>query len=183
MHTITALSAEDFPGRVDALAGLLAEVVADGHSLGFRAPFGRAEAAEWWRAQGAAVAGGDRRVWVAEGPGGVTGTVSLALEGKPNGRHRAEILKLMVHRDARGQGLGRALLAAAEESAARSGARLLLLDTETGSAAERVYHRAGWTRYGVVPEYAASPGGDLKDCSFFFKRLPWPAPAPRGARL
>ncbi|MDG4865730.1 GNAT family N-acetyltransferase, partial [Streptomyces sp. T-3] len=109
---------------------------------------------------------------VARSPAGrLVGTVSLALEAKPNGRHRAEIVKLMVHGEARGQGLGRRLLAGAEEAAASAGVRLLLLDTEADSAADGLYRRAGWTRYGVVPEYAASPAGMLRDCSFYFKRV------------
>ena len=102
------------------------------------------------------------------------GTVSLALESRPNGRHRAEVVKLMVHPSARGRGLARALLATAEAAAAAAGADLLLLDTETDSSAEHLYRSAGWTRYGVVPGYAADPHGTLRDCSFFYKR---PAPA------
>lgn len=171
MHTITRLSPDDFPGSVPGLAGVLADTVAAGASLGFVAPFGPPEAAAWWQARRPAVADGSLTVWVARGPGGIAGTVSLVQEPKANGRHRAEVVKLMVHRDARGKGLGRALLTTAEQAAARAGATLLLLDTETGSAAESLYHAAGWTRYGVVPDYAADPEGALRDCSFFYKRL------------
>ncbi|MEW9528261.1 N-acetyltransferase family protein [Microbispora sp. NPDC049125] len=175
MHTITRLSADDFGSNVTGLADLLADAVADGSSLGFLHPFGRDDAAAWWRARQPAVSDGSLTVWVARAPGVVTGpvigTVSLALEGKPNGRHRAEILKLMVHRDARGKGLGRALLTTAEQAAGRAGATLLLLDTVTGSAADRLYHAGGWTRYGVVPGYAAAPDGPLEDCSFYYKQL------------
>jgi GNAT superfamily N-acetyltransferase len=78
----------------------------------------------------------------------------------------------MVHQAARGRGLGRALLATAERAAAASGVTLLLLDTATGGAAERLYQAAGWTRFGVVPGYATDPDGKLEDSSFFYKRLP-----------
>lgn len=171
MHTITRLSADDFPGSVKGLAELLVDLVSEGHSLGFVAPFDHDAAAAWWRAQEPAIADGSRSMWIARNAGDITGTVSLALEHKPNGRHRAEILKLMVHRTARGQGLGRGLLATAEQAAARAGATLLLLDTETGSAADHLYPTAGWTRYGVVPGYAASPAGTLQDASFYYKQL------------
>ncbi|WP_055587128.1 GNAT family N-acetyltransferase [Streptacidiphilus griseoplanus] len=171
MHTVTRLSPEAFRDSLTELAHLLAEVVAEGSSLGFRAPFDPHAAEAWWRTRQPAVDDGSLAVWTARGPAGVTGTVSLALEGKPNGRHRAEVLKLMVHRAARGQGLARRLLATAEEAAARAGATLLLLDTETGSAADRLYPAAGWTRYGVVPDYAADPSGALRDCSFYYKQL------------
>jgi ribosomal protein S18 acetylase RimI-like enzyme len=150
---------------LDGLAALLADAVDGGASLNFVRPFGVAEARAWWRAQN----GGE--VWVADGGGTVTGTVTLLREAKPNGRHRGEILKLIVHRSARGRGLGRRLLATAERSAAASGVTLLLLDTESGSAAEHLYASAGWTRYGVVPGYAADPHGVPRDCSFFYKVL------------
>jgi GNAT superfamily N-acetyltransferase len=98
--------------------------------------------------------------------------VSLALEGKPNGRHRGEVVKLMVRRDSRGRGLARALLTTAEDAAVRAGLTLLLLDTATGSAADHLYRDTGWTRYGVVPGYAADPAGSLEACSFYYKQLP-----------
>ncbi|MCO5996951.1 GNAT family N-acetyltransferase [Actinoallomurus rhizosphaericola] len=171
MHPITRLSAAEYTARVPDLADLLLDAVAGGHSLGFVEPFERGAALDWWRARTPAVADGSLLVWACPGPRGVDGTVGLALESKPNGRHRAEVVKLMVHRDARGRGLGRALLATAERAAAELGAGLLLLDTETGSVAESLYTTAGWTRYGVVPDYASDPSGALRDCSFFYKRL------------
>ncbi|MBG0815460.1 GNAT family N-acetyltransferase [Planomonospora sp. ID82291] len=170
-HTITRLSAEEFRDSVRELAGLLADAVDGGSSLGFLAPLDRDAAAVWWRDREPAVADGSLAVWVSRGAGGVDGTVGLAFEGRANGRNRAEVVKLMVHRRARGRGLGRGLLAAAERAAAEAGATLLLLDTETGSAADHLYGAAGWTRYGVVPDYAADPAGSLRDCSFYYKRI------------
>ncbi|WP_347702513.1 GNAT family N-acetyltransferase [Nonomuraea sp. B12E4] len=171
MHTIARLSAAEFGDSIDDLAALLVDAVDSGASVGFLTPFGHAEAAAWWRAQARAVADGRLMVWVSRDGSGVHATVSLALAAKPNARHRAEIVKLMVHRDARGRGLSRALLATAERAALAAGADLLLLDTETGSTAEHVYLTGGWTRYGIVPDYAGSPDGTLQDCSFFYKRL------------
>jgi ribosomal protein S18 acetylase RimI-like enzyme len=175
LHTITRLSAEDFRASVKSLADLLVDAVTGGASLGFRTPFDQDAAAAWWHAQQPAVTDGGLTVWVGHGPHGMAGTVSLVRERKPNGRHRAEIVKLMVHRDARGQGLARALLATAEQAAARAGITLLLLDTATGTAADHLYRDTGWTRYGIVPGYAADPAGTLEDCSFYYKRL---APSP-----
>jgi GNAT superfamily N-acetyltransferase len=172
VHTITHLAPEDFHDNLQGLAEILADAVADGSSLGFLSPFDRDAAAAWWRSQAPAVSGGSLLLWAArDGRGDVLGTVGLACPGKPNGRHRAEVVKLMVHRRARGRGLGRALLATAEEAAVRSGISLLMLDTESGSVAEHLYHAAGWTRYGVVPGYAADPAGTPRECSFFYKRL------------
>jgi len=183
LHTIARLSADDFHDSVKSLADIFVDAVAGGSSLGFLAPFDQNAAAAWWRAQQPAVADGSLAVWVAHGPDGIAGTVSLVLEHKPNGRHRATIVKLMVHRDARGQGLGRALLTAAEQAAAGAGVALLLLDTETGSAADHLYRSAGWIRYGIVPDYAADPAGSLQDCSFYYNHLTPPTAPGCGPRV
>jgi ribosomal protein S18 acetylase RimI-like enzyme len=172
---IERLDAAAFPGSVDGLAEVLADAVDDGSSLGFLAPFGHEAAAGWWRAQAQGVADGSLIIWVARtraAKGRIVATVTLAPEHRPNGRHRAHVLKLIVHRDARGRGLARALLATAESAAAEAGVTLLLLDTETGGAAERLYLSEGWTRFGVVPRYAAAPDGSLRKCGFFYRDVP-----------
>jgi hypothetical protein len=48
---------------------------------------------------------------------------------------------------------------------------LLVLDTVTGDAAERLYTRLGWTRVGVIPGYALYPDGRPCDTTVFFKAL------------
>ncbi|QKW20368.1 GNAT family N-acetyltransferase [Kitasatospora sp. NA04385] len=160
------------PEDLDALVELLLDAVADGASVGFLAGTGPAEAAAWWAALGPSVAAGTRLLWVAEDAAGrLLGTVSLVREEKPNGRHRAEVAKLLVHRDARGAGLGRRLLAHAEDAARARGVTLLLLDTQTGSAAEHLYRSAGWTPFGTVPGHAATPDGTLADTTYYYKRL------------
>ncbi|MFD4628558.1 GNAT family N-acetyltransferase [Streptomyces sp. NPDC058284] len=159
----------------DSLGDLLVATVRSGASLGFLADLDRATAAAWWRGLDAVVGDGRLGIWVArdaEGrPGRVAGTVSVAFVDKPNGRHRAEIVKLMVHPGARGQGLARALLTTAEEAAAAAGVTLLVLDTETGSPAESLYGKAGWTRSGTIPDYATDPAGNLHPTTLFHKRL------------
>ncbi|GGQ41442.1 GNAT family N-acetyltransferase [Streptomyces mutabilis] len=157
--------------RLDRLAGLLSDTVESGASVGFLAPLGHAQAVAWWRGRVAEVAAGRLAVWVAREGERVTGTVSLALPDKPNSRHRAELVKLMVARETRGRGLGRGLLATAEEAAAAAGITLLHLDTETGSPAEHLYRSAGWTRAGTIPDYAADPGGELRPTTLYFKRV------------
>ncbi|MFD7133391.1 GNAT family N-acetyltransferase [Streptomyces sp. NPDC059894] len=169
--TPTRLDAARLLDRTEGLADLLVDTVDGGASVGFLAPLDRAEAVAWWTRRQAAVAAGHLVVWTAHDGDRVLGTVSLALTDRPNGRHRAELVKLMVHRDARGRGLGRALLTAAEEAAAASGVTLLHLDTETGSPAEHLYRTAGWTRAGVIPDYAADPAGVLRPTSLYFKQV------------
>ncbi|MFI6805131.1 GNAT family N-acetyltransferase [Streptomyces luteogriseus] len=158
--------------RAAELADLLTGTVNGGASVGFLAPLGRAEALAWWEGRAADVAAGRLAVWAACDGGQVLGTVSLAFPDKTNSRHRAELVKLMVHPEARGRGLGRGLLATAEAAAVAAGVTLLHLDTETGSPAEHLYRSSGWTSIGAIPDYAADPGGVLRPTTIYYKRLP-----------
>lgn len=169
--TVSRLDSGALLDLLPQLADLLIDVVDGGASVGFLAPLDHADAVAWWRERADAVAAGQLAVWAAYDGDRVTGTVGLALADKPNSRHRAELVKLMVHRHARGQGLGRRLLTTAEEAAAEAGITLLHLDTETDSPAERLYATAGWTRLGDIPDYAASPDGELRPTTIYFKPL------------
>ncbi|MFE7837281.1 GNAT family N-acetyltransferase [Streptomyces sp. NPDC057474] len=156
---------------IEELADLLVDTVNGGASIGFLAPLDRAAAVAWWQERVEAASAGGLAVWVACDGDRVVGTVGLVFPDKPNSRHRAELVKLMVHRQGRGQGLGRALLATAERAAVDAGATLLHLDTETDSPAERLYDRAGWTRIGTIPDYAADPRGTLRPTSIYYKQV------------
>lgn len=169
MTAVVRLTAAEVLARAGELACLLTDTVDGGASVGFLAPLDRASAVAWWEARAAAVSAGRVAVWVARPAGRVLGTVGLAFPEHPNSRHRAELVKLMVHRDGRGQGLGRMLLATAEQAAAAAGVTLLHLDTETGSPAETLYLSAGWTRLGAIPDYAATPSGVLRPTTIFYK--------------
>ncbi|OAH12460.1 GNAT family N-acetyltransferase [Streptomyces jeddahensis] len=168
---IQRLSATELLAAADTLGDLLSDVVADGSSLGFLVPFSPDEAAEWWRSLAPAVADDRLAVWTARDGDRVIGTVSIAFADKPNGRHRAEINKLMVHRTARGRGLGRTLLTAAEHAAAAAGVTLMILDTQTASPAESLYRTAGWTQAGVIPDFATDPSGTLHPTTLFYKHV------------
>jgi len=168
---VSRLDLRELHARVDELADLLVDTVDGGASVGFLAPLDRAEALAWWKERVAGVAAGQLAVWAAHDGDRVAGTVGLVFPDKPNSRHRAELVKLMVHREARGQGLGRRLLTTAEEAATAAGITLLHLDTETDSPAEHLYRVAGWTRIGAIPDYAAAPDGVLRPTSIYFKNL------------
>ncbi|MFP8941535.1 GNAT family N-acetyltransferase [Streptomyces fenghuangensis] len=167
---ITRLPATEIPAAARELADLLRDAVEGGSSIGFLAPLDPAEAAAWWEGLAPEVADGRTAVWAARGGGRILGTVQLRFCGMPNGRHRAEMAKLIVHRDARGRGLGRRLLATAEQEAAGAGISLLVLDTQTGSPAERLYRSAGWTEAGTIPDYAADTEGVLRPTTLFHKK-------------
>ena len=162
IRRVAAVPAED-------LADVLVDAVDGGASVGFLAGLERAEAAEWWSRLEPAVVDGTLLLWVAEVDGRVVGTVQVRLAALPNARHRAELAKLLVHRSARGRGVGRELMRAAERGAAEAGASLLVLDTETGSRAEGIYTSLGWTAVGVIPDYALDPEGKLAPTTILYK--------------
>ena len=97
--------------------------------------------------------------------------MQLILAPQENQAHRADLSKMLVHHRARRQGLGAALLRAAEAEARRIGRTLLTLDTEAGSAGERLYTRLGWIRFGQVPGYATSADGSRREAATFFYRM------------
>ncbi|MFF2995227.1 GNAT family N-acetyltransferase [Streptomyces sp. NPDC057950] len=171
MTAVSRLSAAEVLAQTDELACLLIGTVEGGASVGFLAPLDHASAVAWWEGRAAEVAAGHVAVWVAHGADRMLGTVGLAFPDKPNSRHRAELVKLMVHPDGRGRGLGRTLLTTAERAAAAAGVTLLHLDTETDSPAETLYLSAGWTRLGAIPDYATTPSGVLRPTTVFYKRV------------
>jgi ribosomal protein S18 acetylase RimI-like enzyme len=171
MTTPVRLAAIDLVTHTPSLAELLVDAVDDGASVGFLAPLAVDEAAEWWATQTAAIRNNRTVIWATLDATGITGTIQLRPASAPNGRHRAELTKLLVHRRARGNGLARELLATAEHFAAASGRTLLTLDTQSGSAAERLYKNAGWTESGTIPDYAADPTGRLQPTTLFHKHV------------
>ena len=158
-------------GEIEALVDLLIDCVDGGASVGFVLPLTRERARSFWRRTADAVASGRRILLVAADGAGLCGTVQLILDQPDNGPHRADVAKMLVHRRARRQGLGASLLRAAEDAARAAGRTLLVLDTETGSDAERLYSRLGWVRVGEIPGYALLPAGGLGGTTYFYREL------------
>jgi GNAT superfamily N-acetyltransferase len=77
---------------------------------------------------------------------------------------------MLVHRRARRQGVGAALLVAAERVAREHGKTLLVLDTASNDA-ERLYERQGWVRVGSIPGYALLPDGGLCATTIYYRAL------------
>ena len=168
---VEELLSADVLAHAGDLADVLVDAVEGGASVGFLAPLPHAHAVAWWKSRAAGVANGVLAVWAARVDGRIAGTVQVSFTTTPNGTHRAEVVKLLVLRGFRGRGLGRELLATAEKGAAAHGASLLVLDTQTGSPAEGLYRAAGWTEAGVIPDFAADPGGVLRPTTLFYKRV------------
>ncbi|MES2177790.1 MAG: GNAT family N-acetyltransferase [Gemmatimonadota bacterium] len=156
---------------VEQLTDVLLDCVTGGASVSFMLPLTRERATTFWRGVALGVAEGKRALVVAEDDQGVCGTVQLMFDLPENQPHRADLAKMLVHRRARRQGLGEALMRSAESAARESGKTLLVLDTVTGGDAERLYARLGWERVGVIPGYALFPDGGLCDTTVFFRQL------------
>lgn len=156
--------------HVDGLVEVTIDCVEGGASVGFMDPLSRERAASFWRRVGQGVAAGERALLVGVDAQGLCGTVHLVLGQPENQPHRADLTKMLVHRRARRQGLGAALLVAAEAIARECGKTLLVLDTASPEA-ERLYARAGWRRVGVIPSYALLPGGGLCATTLFYRDL------------
>ena len=171
MTDIRILDAEAARSAIPDLCEILSDGINSGASLGFMLPFTPDDAATYWREIADAVAAGSIILAVAEHEGRIVGTVQVGLASKPNQPHRGDLMKLLVHRSARGLGLSRKLMAAVEEEAARRGRTLLVLDTATGSEAEAIYPRFGWERVGVIPDYALWPQGGYCGTTLFYKRI------------
>ena len=171
-HSVKLLTPPQAQARRVALVDLLVDAVEGGASVNFVWPMTRTKAEAWWDGALASHARGERLIFAAEAAGRLDGTVQLILAPQENQAFRADLAKLLVHCRARRQGLGATLMRAAEEEARRIGRTLLTLDTEVGSAAERLYARLGWTKYGEVPGYAMRADNRSRDaCSFFYKAL------------
>ena len=78
---------------------------------------------------------------MAEDTEGICGTVQLVFDLPENQPHRADLAKMQVRRRARRQGLGAALMRAAEATARECGKTLLVLDAVTAGDAARRYER------------------------------------------
>jgi len=168
---IISLDAPVADTALDQLAAVLVDCVEGGASVSFMSPFSHADALAFFRKVAGSVASDDTVLLVARLDGKIVGTVQLGLDTPPNQPHRADLKKMLVHRSARGRGIGAALMAQVEDEARRRSRWLLVLDTVPGENGYRLYRRAGWTEIGSIPDYAMFPDGRLCDTAIFWKRL------------
>jgi GNAT superfamily N-acetyltransferase len=157
---------------VEGLADVLLDCVEGGASVSFMWPLRRTAALDFWHGVAQGVARGERALLVAEDSAArIVGTVQLILAQPENQPHRADVAKMLVHRDARRRGVAQRLLAELDTVARSAGKTVLVLDTVTGGDAERLYQRAGWQRVGDVPNYALTPDGAFCSTTFYYRHL------------
>ena len=157
--------------QIGELADVLIDCVEGGASVSFMHPLTSEGAIAFWRHVAQGVIAGERALLVAEDSRGICGTVQLVLKQPENQPHRADLAKMLVHRRARRQGLGAALMRAAEDLGRECGKTLLVLDAVTGGDASRLYARLGWERVGDIPGYALFPQGGLCGTTYYYRGL------------
>lgn len=160
--------------HIQGLSDLLIECVEGGASVSFMAPLTRERAERFWQNVAQGVAAGDRALLVVQDDQGICGTVQLILNLPENQPHRADLCKMLVHRRARRQGLGAALMQAAESLARDCRRTLLVLDAVTNGDAARLYERLGWVRVGDVPNFALMPDGAPCSTTYYYRNLQEP---------
>jgi acetyltransferase len=168
---IELFSEEQAKPLLTQLIGLLQDSVHNGASVGFLPPLDANVAKKYWLETLNEVSQGKRLLLVSTEKGNVLGMVHLALVMKPNALHRAEVQKLVVHTRFRNRGIARALMKAAEDVARKEGRTLLVLDTEQGSSAETLYLKCGYTRAGIIPQYALGAHRSFISTVVFYKLI------------
>ena len=173
-HSIERLIPPVADSDLRELAHLLMDAVESGAAVSFLASLTLEQAEHWWRSTMALVQPGAIFL-VARDEEGIAGTVQLHPAWAPNQPHRAEIVKLLVHRRSRRKHLGTQLMHAIEREARGAGFTLLTLDAKRGEAAEQLYRHTGWIAAGTIPDYALDPNGTPHDAVIFYKPLHPPA--------
>ena len=154
------------------LVQLLAEVIEDGGSMGFFADVTTTELNKFWAYEFSKVRSGVNVLVCAMDPEDICVAAGiLTFETKANGRHRADVRKLMTHPQYRHMGIASQILTRLETIASERGVHLLSLRTKEGSAASVLYSHMGWTLMGSVPNYAAGPDRSPHSVSFYYKEL------------
>ena len=170
---INTLSAADIQTSMSQLVALFQDALDSGAALGFLPPLSTEAATAYWQRVAEGVQTGALVLLVARDATTheIVGTVQLAPAPQSNGRHRAEVMKMMVHRRARRRGVARQLLHALEAEARLRGRTTLVLDTRAGDVAEPLYQSVGYRMAGTIPDFAQSADGSLHATVLYYKLL------------
>lgn len=171
MIQIAPITALD-EATLNDLTDTLCRVVEAGASIGFFAPLRAEEAQRYWRKAYQEYQAAERIILVAKDEHGrVIGSGQYAGAKSANGKHRAEVQKILVHPDNQRQGVGTKLMQALEQHALAHGRELLVLDTKQGDLGELLYVRAGYKAVGSIPGYTRTPHGKPQATVIYYKHL------------
>ncbi|KAI1754094.1 acyl-CoA N-acyltransferase [Xylaria castorea] len=99
------------------------------------------------------------------------GVVMLRMPQTETFTHQGHLEKLMVSPSFRQRGAAKAMIRFLETEAIDRGRKLIMLSTEVGSPAEKIYPKLGYVEYGTVPSCCIGPSGNMVDDVFFYKQL------------
>ena len=168
---IALLAPDEYETAIPDLGVLLVDAVESGASVSFLRGLDQPRAEAWWRSRSRDVTAGTLILVVARDGDRIVGCAGLVAAKSENSNHRGEVIKVLVLRSHRRQGIGSELLAAVDTAALARGRWLLLLDAVADSGPEALYRASGWQELGVVPDFAVSTAGTLEPCVFMWKRL------------
>lgn len=150
---------EAFAGTdLEDLCDVTDAAIVDGGGFGWLKPPARSVLETYWKG---VLLVPQRSLFVARLDGTISGSAQLVRPTRNNESRAfaAELVSAFVAPWARGHGLARGLVEAAEETASREGYRKLSLDVrETQEAAIRLYESLGYVRWGTNPDYACVAG-------------------------
>jgi ribosomal protein S18 acetylase RimI-like enzyme len=172
--TTLPLATGDRHAALPDLVHLLREAVEDGASVGFLHPLDDEAAQGYWIDRLREARDGRRLALAAWDDEVLVGSVQLAFAAQPNGRHRAEVQRLLVRRGWRHRGIATALMTALEEMARAHGRTLLVLNTRSDDGPERLYERLGYAAAGRIPDFARNPDGSFNTTTIMWRRLDVP---------
>ncbi|MDK2594873.1 GNAT family N-acetyltransferase [Pseudoalteromonas obscura] len=153
------------------LSILLQACIETGASLGFYKASESNILTKYWQSVNRELENKLRLLYILYDNNEVQATVQLALCHKQNGRHRAEVEKLLVQPRAHRKGYATKLMAYVESQALKQGIQLLVLDTQSGDKAELFYQASGYTKVGQIPNYVSDQEGRFHSTSYYYKHL------------
>lgn len=168
---ISVLTPDQIPALTPRLGEILSACVEGGASVSFMKPFPPSAGKSYYEKLLPDFQAGRRLLLAAFLDGRLMGSVQLVLDLPPNQPHRAEVAKLLVAPEARGQGVAEQLMRVLEAAAYRHNKTLLVLDTVPGTPADRLYRRLGYTALGEIPNFALMPDGSACNTVIFYKQL------------
>jgi GNAT superfamily N-acetyltransferase len=167
--TVTAVEDVD-PELRERLLACWTDVSNAGGAVGFVPPVTVEEVAPALDALLGRVAQGRERVIVLRVDDEVAGWAVLSLSVSPLRRHWATVLRVQVHPDRQGQGLGRVLMTGVHDAARGLGLEMLHLTVRGGYGLEGFYAGLGYREFGRMPgAIRIAPGDDREEVHLFVR--------------
>lgn len=159
------LDPETTPELLDSVCTLWADVSNAGGAVGFVPPVAKDDIRPELLKHLAAMTEGRTRLLIGRGAdGAVAATAFFTFNTHRLMRHWCWLYTVMVHPSHQGNGLGRALMAAAEDAARdMDGIQGIRLTCRGGTGADRFYERCGYKEVGRVPGAIKVGDDDFRD--------------------